>query len=104
MKSVLLILLFALGTMFVPAQTASRSPERATFDGREYVRLGDWARLQGFEVNWIKRDEVLQLTSPRYKLVFIVNSREARVNNITVWLLLPVETRGDRTFISQLDV
>jgi len=104
MKAALIVVLFALGTMFVPAQTASRQPERATFDGREYVRLGDWARDKGFEVNWVKRDEVLQLTSPRHKLVFIVNSREARINNITVWLLLPVETRGDRVFVSQLDV
>lgn len=104
MRFVLTVLLLVLGGFFAPAETVGRVPERTTFNGKEYVRLADWARSRGFEVRWIKSDELLQISNGANKFVFVTNSREARFNNIQVWLLLPLESRDERVFVSQLDL
>ena len=106
MRVVLTVLLLAWGAMQSSAAPPGNTLERATFNGREYAPLGDWARSRGLEVRWLKTDEQLQLSNSTTKLVFVTNSREARVNNIQVWLLLPLVTRDKdkRVFISQLDL
>jgi N-acetylmuramoyl-L-alanine amidase len=104
MRVFLIVLFLALGALSSPAQSNGHSIERTTFNGKEYVRLADWARSRGFDVRWLKTDELLQISNGATRIVFVANSREARFNNIQVWLLLPLETRGERVFVSQLDL
>jgi N-acetylmuramoyl-L-alanine amidase len=69
-----------------------------------YVRLSEWARWQGLDWRWLKRDESFQLTNRTTRLQFAVDSREARVNGVQVWLLYPLASRDGELYISQLDV
>ena len=70
----------------------------------DYVRVAEWAKVQGLQWRWLKRDEAFQLTNKTGRLQFTVDSREARFNGLQLWLLYPLVTRGDEVYISQLDV
>ena len=71
--------------------------------GRTYLRLNDWARSADLDVRWVKRDQTLQLTNGSFRLLLTVDSREARVNGIQVWLLFPLLSRGGALYLAQLD-
>ncbi len=70
----------------------------------DYVRITEWARWQGLQARWVKRDETLLLTNATAKIQFEVSSREARFNGLQLWLLHPLVSRGDTLYISQLDI
>jgi len=103
MKSVFSFVL-ALVVSLACAQGALHSPDQVQIGGREYVRLTDWARANDLDVRWLKRDETLQLTGRSARLFLNVDSCEARINGITVWLLAPVAHRNGTVYIAQQDV
>lgn len=76
----------------------------ARIRGIGYVRVTEWAKWQGLQWRWLKRDESFQLTNKTARLQFTVDSREARFNGLQVWLLHPLVTQGNAVYISQLDV
>lgn len=78
--------------------------ERVEFLGREYVRLMDWARLNGFEISWVSRGEVARVNTGKISLVFQADSRAAKVNGVKVWLSYPVAVRGQHMYIALLDM
>ncbi|MGC3959542.1 MAG: N-acetylmuramoyl-L-alanine amidase [Verrucomicrobiota bacterium] len=84
-----------------PGQAASL---RVRIRDTDYVRVTEWARLQGLQARWLKRDESFLLTNKTVQLQFTVDSREARFNGLQLWLLHPLATRDGETYISQLDV
>ena len=71
--------------------------------GREHVRLSAWAKTQGLEVSWLARDKVLQLSGRSNRIVLTLNSREARINGISVWMLFPVVQRSGYVYLSRSD-
>jgi N-acetylmuramoyl-L-alanine amidase len=86
---------------------AARTPARGSsvqVAGKEYVRLADWARLNDFELGWLKRDETVLLSRGSFRLQLTVDSREAQLNGIEAWLSFPVVDRAGALFISQLDL
>jgi N-acetylmuramoyl-L-alanine amidase len=98
------LLLLALSACALRAAGAAH-PARAAASGRpESVRLGDWARAQGFQLGWLQPEEVLQLSRGERRLVFTVNSREARINGVRVWLLKPLTYRDGVAHLAQLDL
>ena len=103
MKSVFAFLL-ALVVSLVRAQGASHSPDQVQIAGKDYVRLTDWAKANDLEVGWLKQDEKLQLTGRSARLFLNVDSCEATVNGVTVWLLSPVAHRNGTVYIAQQDV
>jgi len=82
---------------------AGAQPLTARIHDTGYVRLSEWARWQGLNWRWLKRDETLQLTNRTMRLQFTVDSREARVNGVQVWLLHPLTSRAGEIYLSQLD-
>jgi len=84
------------------ASASAAGPVR--LQGTDYVRLGEWARVQGLEWRWLKRDESLQLSHPAARFHFAVDSREARVNGLQVWLLFPLVSRDGEPLIAQADL
>ncbi len=70
----------------------------------DYVRVTEWAKLQGLQARWLKRDETLLLTNQTARLQLTVDSRESRFNGLQLWLLYPLATREGEIYISQLDV
>ena len=62
----------------------------AVVSGQVYLRLAVWAKAHGLELRWLKQDETLQLTNHSSKIVLAVDSREAQINGVAVWLLFPL--------------
>jgi N-acetylmuramoyl-L-alanine amidase len=94
---------FCLLAVLVLAGT-SRTSDAAQVSGPPYVRLTDWAKANSFEVRWLKPDETLQLSKHGSKVVLTVDSREAQINGVQVWLLFPVVARNGSVCLAQLDV
>lgn len=83
---------------------AQGSPLTARIGNTAYVRLSEWAKWQGLQWRWLKRDESFVLTNKAARLQFTVNSRAAQFNGLQLWLLHPLATRGAAVYISQLDI
>ena len=86
------------------AQGAQRTIEPARVAGQKYVRLTDWAKANAFEVRWLKQDETLQLNNRWSKILVAVDSREAQINGVRVWLLYPVLAQGGTLCLAQPDM
>lgn len=91
--------LLALAAMALPGLAGTLS-----YAGREYERLSDWCKGNGLEVAWVKRDQALQVTGRGSRVSLAVDSREARVNGVQVWLVLPVLGRNGSAYVSRLDL
>ncbi len=76
----------------------------AKFFGREHVRLMDWSKAAGLEIGWVTREKSLLLHNSSWRISLIVDSREARVNGIHVWLLYPVLYRNGGLYMATVDV
>jgi len=99
-----LLLVPALALEASGAQGTRRSTEAIRISGKEYARLSDWARANDLDLRWLKRDETLQLSNRSVKLALAVDSREAQINGIQIWLLFPVTQREGVIWVSQLDL
>lgn len=100
-----MILMGILGGGMVAGHAASPSGASGsiTVSGREYVRLGTWAKAQGLEASWLVRDKSLQLAGRSARVVLTINSRELHFNGVTVWLLFPVVQRGGIVYLARSD-
>jgi N-acetylmuramoyl-L-alanine amidase len=76
----------------------------AQINGRQYVRLTDWARANTFACAWLKRSERVQLSRPGARLVLAVDSREATVNGVDVWLSFPLAARNGALYVARFDL
>lgn len=97
------LVLLAVG-LTLTATTTHAASYTARIRDTDYVRITEWAKWQGLQARWIKRDETLALTNAAAKIQFEVSSREARFNGLQLWLLHPLVSRGDDIYISQLDI
>jgi len=77
---------------------------RVEFAGKSYVRLGDWARANGFDIRWLRTGDVLQLSNRSARMVFTRDSRDADLNGVKVCLSYPIQMREGMGFISDLDL
>jgi N-acetylmuramoyl-L-alanine amidase len=79
--------------------------EAVSLNGQSYVSLADWARANGFYGAILARhgDEII-LTNHNARLLFTVDSAEARINGVHVRLCFPIAAAKNVPFVSQLDV
>lgn len=92
-----------------PAHARAASPahrsRQATLSGRNYVPVRDWAADNRLTVSWLQRNKIIALTSATQRLVFTVNSTQAEINGVKVWLSHPVSAgTGDGPCVSTLDL
>src|ERR1700739_3923894 len=80
------------------------SVEPVALFGRGYVRLSDWARANNYSVQWLKRDESIQLSNRSSRLVFDVDSREAEIDGANLRLCYPVALRNGSAWVSMQDI
>jgi N-acetylmuramoyl-L-alanine amidase len=73
-------------------------------NGREYVRFSEWAKLRGVKVAWLQRDETLQAVSSSFRFEAKVDSSQARINGVELWLCFPVLARNGAIYLSRLDL
>src|SRR5947199_2135241 len=76
------------------AYAAPRAAANTRIAGKEYLRLVDWPRANGFELRWLIPDESFRLSNGSSELRFALDSREAQVNGVHVWLLFPLVLRN----------
>ena len=86
------------------ALSAPHTELPAVVSGQVYLRLAVWAKAHGLELRWLKQDETLQLTNHSSKIVLAVDSREAQINGVAVWLLFPLVAHNGAIYLAQLDV
>jgi N-acetylmuramoyl-L-alanine amidase len=86
------------------AMAAPRGLPTIQIAGKQYVSVSQWAVEQNFEIRWTRRDEALQLTRNSSTISLSVDSREARINGVQVWLLFPAVWRNGSIYIAQLDL
>ncbi|HWH72541.1 MAG TPA: N-acetylmuramoyl-L-alanine amidase [Candidatus Sulfotelmatobacter sp.] len=100
----ILLVLLAFGLSAGAAQSAARAPEPSPFEEKNYARLADWAKGHNLELCWLKREETLQLSTPSAKVVLGIDSREAHLNGVLVWLAFPLVYHNGAVYIAQLDL
>ena len=101
--SIFLLLLLMRGGGMVQAQPASGGVAVVRHQGRDFVKLATWAYANGYQVGWVKKDEWLGLRKDENQVTFRVDSREARVNGLQVWLLFPLTLIKGCAMISVID-
>ncbi len=73
-------------------------------NGREYLRLGEWAVLHGAKVTWVQKDETFQAVASSFRFVARVDSIQAHINGVEIWLCYPALARNGAIFLSRVDV
>jgi len=73
-------------------------------NGHEYVRFSEWAKPRGVKVSWMQRDETFQAVSSSFSFVAKVDSSQARINGVELWLCFPVLTKNGAIYLSRLDL
>jgi len=68
------------------------------------VRLAEWAEIRSVALRWLQHDETLQLSTDAARIQLTVNSREARVNGVDIWLSFPPALRGGQVWVSSIDL
>ena len=88
----------------LPPTVTNAAAYTARIRDARYVRLTEWAKWQGLAVQWLKRGESLQLAKSGMRFQLTVDSREASINGLQIWLLQPLASRSGEIYISQLDI
>jgi N-acetylmuramoyl-L-alanine amidase len=78
-------------------------PTSVWVSGHEYFNIRDWARLRKLDLRWSTPEHVLTLGPAPGRVNLRVESREAVVDGIAVWLVLPLIKKGDALLISSVD-
>ena len=86
------------------ASAATVAPDRLRFSGRDFLRVGEWARENRYDIHWLKFDETLQLTNRYSRLVFTKDSKEAEINGVNVRLCYPVVMKDGATYVAETDL
>ena len=101
-----LLYFFATGwlltTLAAAAPTASLP--RVEMYGRSFVNLALYARGNQLELRWNRPTGTVQLTNRWTNLRFQIDSRQADLNGVKVWLSAPVTPHEQNVFISFLDL
>lgn len=85
------------------ASSLARSIDPVRLNGKEYVRLADWAAANNFSVRWTQKDEALQLSGSA-QLELQVHSPEAQLNGVKVRLLFPLAQHDNAVYLSRADL
>ncbi len=94
-----------LGVMWVvTARAAAPLPERLSHLGRDWYDLQTWAATRQLTLAWNARTRVLTLTNRTTRLTLAVDSQQAVLNGVKVWLTQPVTPRNADWLIAVLDV
>jgi len=81
----------------------SRTSIPSNSRARTMLRLTRWARINEFEVGWLKRDETLLLPQGANRIQVTVDSCEARINGVQVMLVAPVASHNGYLFVPLID-
>jgi N-acetylmuramoyl-L-alanine amidase len=83
---------------------AARPLEHVTVAGSDYVRLAEWGESVHCAMKWNRKEGEVELSGPSTRLNFTIDSRRAEISGVSVWLSLPVVSRGGAPLISPSDL
>lgn len=87
-----------------PAATLGPRLETVRVAGRDYHRLSDWTRPNGFELTWLVKDKVVVAHGKNGRMRFEVDSRKAQINGVNLTLAFPVALKGGEAHLSPIDL
>jgi N-acetylmuramoyl-L-alanine amidase len=96
-----------LAWLFFQFAIAAAAPEKLptiSVHGEPQVSLEQWAHSKDFSFNWDKPNKIVYLNSRWAKLTFVVNSKKATLNGLSIWLCSPVTPNGNTVLLSQRDL
>ncbi|MCX6911023.1 MAG: N-acetylmuramoyl-L-alanine amidase [Verrucomicrobia bacterium] len=91
----------AIGAWAGPAQSIVLTTRHVY--GREYVALGDMAKVFGLK-GQAGRDRSVMLTSSQVRVRLTVDSREAEVQGVKYWLSAPLAVHSHQVWLPAIDV
>jgi len=103
-KYLTLILTLCAAIGFQTARAAETRLSTVQISGEDYVRLTDWARTNDFKWHWLKRENIVEATGSKGRLIFSADSCEATINGVQVWLCLPFAVVKGVPYVAELDV
>jgi N-acetylmuramoyl-L-alanine amidase len=95
-RRLILVLMLLCGPAWLGAQSVR-------INNTDYLPLRDVATRLGMESHWVKRDEVVRLSSRWTTLEFTANSRSASFNGTKIFLGNSVVVRNGMFHLSQID-
>jgi N-acetylmuramoyl-L-alanine amidase len=95
-------MLVLLGAILL-APAAPLRTERLWFFGKDYYRLEEWARVNGFQQRWLGKKDV-ELTKGSTRLQFTGDSENMIFNGVNVRLAHAIVVKNGVGFITPLDV
>jgi N-acetylmuramoyl-L-alanine amidase len=95
--------LLLLAALPLRAQAALAGLETVTLQGRDYVSLRVWAAANDFQFRPREHGKIIALTNATTRLVFTVNSAQAEVNGVNVWLAHAVAPHPSGPSVSSFD-
>ena len=78
-------------------------PQKLFFLGKEYVRLDQWARANGYQWKWVSKKDAAVWNSS-WQMQFTSDSKRMTLNGTTVWLSETVRVRGGVPHLSEVDL
>ncbi|MBE7500545.1 MAG: N-acetylmuramoyl-L-alanine amidase [Verrucomicrobiales bacterium] len=100
------LMLLATALVWIACARAAPAPvaPRVQFQGRDWHELGAWAEAHRFTLQWNRSTKTLQLTNRTTRLGFAVDSQQATVDGVKVWLSVPVTVQAGKAYLSALDI
>ena len=103
MKPALCLTLLWMSLATLAAQSPPSRLTRVSMFGHDYVRLDEWARMQGGQFHWTVPQHEAKVVLPNGSLFFSVDSRKATVKGTHLWLSLPVAFKNGSAYIGAID-
>jgi N-acetylmuramoyl-L-alanine amidase len=101
MKSAAMLLLLVCAT--IVASAAPLRTERLGIFGRDYYRLNEWARANGFQHRWLGRKDV-ELSKAGTRIRFTGDSENITFNGVDIRLAHAIVVKDGVAYITPLDV
>jgi N-acetylmuramoyl-L-alanine amidase len=98
-----MLLIVAVAISVASIGGAAPALETIRIGGKEYVRLSDWAKARDASIRWVKQEETLQMTNRRARILLTIDSRQAEINGVAMWLLFPTVYRDSKVYLAQVD-
>lgn len=100
----LLVCCLGLACGELPAAVASAPLPRIQTAGRDWHDLARWANANRLSFSWNRPTKSVDLTNASLRVNFTVDSPQAVINGVKVWLSLPITPYGSSLLASALDV
>jgi N-acetylmuramoyl-L-alanine amidase len=102
MKAALALGLLLCAGIGFSADKGSARPQRFSVLGREYIRLDEWARANGYQWKWTSKKDA-SVWNSSWRMEFSVDSKRMSINGVAILLSESVRTQARFPAVAALD-